>query len=252
MKKLYRDEKILFLNDKETLENRIKELISENEQQQNEFNKRIDLLNREMDNEIYKKVREDTQNVKDMQQQLLKELQNTEEKYRELQKKHAIVQQEIRALQTAHEKENHENLTKIKELSNKIKSYESSEQAKLELEKKNEGEKRKLLLEIEQKSEKIQNLESKKLELSKKLSFLEGELTQYKMKNVLLKENYDNLKTENEDLKLKWNEDFRNFQSSIAELDLKYSQEKEFLELELRKMKEMYEVFIFFYYRKIH
>ena len=251
MKKLYREEKITFLNEREMLEQRIKELIMTNDIQESDFKRKLEKMNKEMDDQIYAKVREDTQNSKEVQQEILKELQSTEEKYRDIQKKYVNAQQELRSIQNNHEKENAENNNKIKDLMNKLKKYENSEQAKLDLEKKTEGNAKKLFSELELKQEKIQSLEAAKLEISKKLTFMDGELNQYKMKNVLLKENCDNLKMENEELKSKSNEDFNNFQSSIAELDLKYSQEKDNLEHEIKRLKEMYEVSNFIHFFSI-
>lgn len=198
-----------------------------------------------MDDLVYKKVREDTQNSKDLQQELLKELQASEEKFRELQRKYALSQQELRVLKENYEKDLNENNMKIKELTIKLSKYEKSEQGKIDLEKRSEGNKIKLLNEIEQKKDKIKEIESNKLEFAKKVTFLEGEINQYKMKNGLLKENCDNLKFENEELKTRLNEDFRTFQNSIAQLDLRYSQEKDSLEREIKYLKEMYEVYIY-------
>jgi len=242
LKNLYREEKVNFLYERESLDARIKDLMKENEAQETDFKRKLDKLQKEMDDQIYAKVREDTQNSKDLQQELLKELQVAEEKYRELQKKYIAIQQEMRTLQNNHEREINEANSKSKEITNKLKNFEGQDQKRLDIEKKYEGEKKKLILEMEGKMEKIQGLESSKLELSKKLAFVEGENNQFRMKNLLLKENCDNLKMENEDLKGKNNDELRHFQSSVAELDLKYSQEKDFLERELKRMKEMYEV----------
>lgn len=242
MKRLSREEKVSLLGEKEALEARINELVRENEVLEAEFKRREEKMQREMDEQIYAKVREDTQNSKDLQQELLKELQLAEEKYRDLQRRYSAVQLELRVVQGNQEKELAECQGKCKEMAGRLKAQEGQEQKRLDLEKKAEGERRKLMMEMEARQEKIQGLEAAKLDLGKKVGYLEGENTQMRMKNALLKENCDNLKAENEELRFRSNEELRHFQSSIAELDLKYSQEKDFLERELKRMKEMYEV----------
>ena len=117
VKNLYREDKITSLGEREMLEQRIKELITENENQEAEFKRRLEKMVKDMDDQIYDKVREDTQNSKDLQQEMLKELQSSEEKYREMQKKYSAAQQELRTLQKSLDKEKLENDQKMKDLS---------------------------------------------------------------------------------------------------------------------------------------
>lgn len=233
------------MSEKESLEGSIRELIKKNEEQESEFKRQIEKMQREMDDQIYAKVREDTQNSKDLQQELLKELQASEAKYRELQKKYIDVQGEMKNIQANLEKQILEEKAKHHEMVAKLKIQEGQDQKRLEVEKRFEGERRKILLELESRQEKVQSLEATRLDLAKKLTYLESESSQLRMKNVLLKESCDTLKNENEALKEKSNREFRDFESSIAEMELKHSQERDFLERELKRMKEMYEVWHF-------